>query len=133
MSSPPSPTGSPVHKRVRADEPAPATSGTATPVAAVKAEPSSPKRTPLIKSALPNKGKGKRKRNRHKLPDPFSSGDVLYRDVVDFLGKEYTAEVLARGDDSDWAAPENLEYLSTVELTVGAMTVSGGFELYLTS
>jgi tRNA (uracil-5-)-methyltransferase len=51
---------------------------------------------------------------------------VLYHDVLDFLGSEYTTEVLARGDGSEWDAPENLELMSIVELAPAAMTVSGG-------
>ncbi|MDN8753930.1 hypothetical protein Q0M25_13570, partial [Staphylococcus aureus] len=64
-------------------------------------------------------GKGKRKRNRRVLPDPYSPGDILYHDVVDFLGKEYTDAVLAKGDDSEWDAPVELERFAEIELTVG--------------
>jgi len=128
MSSAPSPTGSPVPKRVRADEPATSASPVKVevkvePVAATEPSSSSSKPAPQPKRIV--QGKGKRKRDRRKLPDPYSPGDVLYHDVLDFLGKEYTSEVLARGDGSEWSAPENLELLSTVELTVGALTVSG--------
>lgn len=70
-------------------------------------------------------GKGKRKRNRRPLPDPYSPADVLWHDVVDFLGPEYVEQVLARGDDSEWDAPKGLERFSEVQLNVGAMTVSG--------
>lgn len=70
-------------------------------------------------------GKGKRKRNRRPLPDPYSPADVLFHDVVDFLGPEYVKSVLERGDESEWSAPEGLERFSEVELRVGAMTVSG--------
>lgn len=74
-------------------------------------------------------GKGKRKRNRRPLPDPYSPADVLYHDVVDFLGPDYVKEVLARGDESEWTAPAGLERFSVVELNVGAMTVSGELPL----
>lgn len=123
MSDAPSPSGSPAPKRVRAEEPAASTS-TAAPVVTVKLESSSSKPVSQPKRII--QGKGKRKRDRRVLPDPYSSGDVLYHDVLDFLGKEYTTEVLARGDGSEWSAPENLELMSTVELTASAMTVSGG-------
>lgn len=126
MSSAPSPTGSPVPKRVKAEETAAAP---AVPPAAL-VQPAASTSTANQKAiANQNKrflqGKGKRKRNKHVLPDPYSPGDILYHDVVDFLGKEYVDEVLARGDGSEWEAPSNLEPMSIVELTPGAMTVSG--------
>lgn len=115
---------------VPASTPAPAPAATPVVENGVSAAPSTstaevtktkPKTGPKVNPS----GKGKRKRNRRPLPDPYSPADVLYHDVVDFLGPEYVREVLARGDDSEWTAPAGLERFSIVELNVGAMTVSG--------
>lgn len=126
-----SPSRSPPPKRVRADSPvADAAAAPATTVeVTTTATPSSSKPAAPAKKQF-QQGKGKRKRNRRVLPDPYSAGDVLYRDVVDFLGKEYTDGVIASGDGSEWDAPEGLELMSVIELTAGAMTVSGGFEVW---
>lgn len=113
------------------DAPAPAAS--AAPSASVNGEAGSSAEANGPSSAVQKRtgpkvnpsGKGKRKRNRRPLPDPYSPADVLYHDVVDFLGPEYVREVLERGDESEWEAPAGLERFSTVELRVGAMTVSG--------
>ncbi len=119
MSSLPTPTGSPVPKKVRGDEPAP--NGTAAvPVAPVTA--SAPKPAPK-----PQQGKAKRKRNKRYLPDPYSHGDILHRDIADFLGQEYVAEVVARGDEGEWTAPEGLELQTEYELRVGALGRNGEF------
>lgn len=113
-----------------ADVPAPASAVAA--AAAVENGTSAPSTSQKKPGTKVNpSGKGKRKRNRRPLPDPYSPADVLYHDVVDFLGPEYVKEVLARGDESEWTAPKGLERFSIVELNVGAMTVSG--ELHPTS
>lgn len=73
------------------------------------------------------KGKGKmsKRKMRRTLPDEYSAGDVLFRDVRDFLGADYVDEVLARKDGTEWEAPEGLEAYTEVTLRVGAFTVSG--------
>jgi tRNA (uracil-5-)-methyltransferase len=122
-----SPSRSPPPKRVRAESPAaaPAAVDAAAPAAASTAAAPSSSKPAQNKGKNFQQGKGKRKRNRHILPDPYSSGDVLYRDVVDFLGKEYVDEIIAKGDSSEWDAPADLELMSVIELTAGVMTVSG--------
>ncbi|KAL1407007.1 tRNA(m5U54)methyltransferase [Vanrija albida] len=126
MSVTASPTATPPPKRVRNDALIAPTDEEAALNAA--SAPSSSNPAPRQQQQRKNnapQGKGKRKRNRRILPDPYSPGDILYHDVVDFLGKEYTDAVLAKGDDSEWDAPEGLERFAEIELTVGAMTVSG--------
>jgi tRNA (uracil-5-)-methyltransferase len=118
MSSLPTPTGSPVPKKVRGDEPAP--NGTA----AVPVVPAASAPKPAPK---PQQGKAKRKRNKRYLPDPYSHGDILHRDIADFLGQEYVAEVVARGDEGEWTAPEGLELQTEYELRVGVLGRNGEF------
>lgn len=60
---------------------------------------------------------------RRPLPEPYSPGDVLWRDVQDFLGDEYIAGVLAEGEE--WTWPKELEFGAEVTVRVGAFTVSG--------
>jgi tRNA (uracil-5-)-methyltransferase len=78
-----------------------------------------------IKPPAPKQGKKKNRRMKRYLPEPYSPAEVTYRDVRDFLGPEYIDEVLSKGDESEWLAPEGLELWSIIELTVGAFTVSG--------
>jgi tRNA (uracil-5-)-methyltransferase len=73
----------------------------------------------------PKQGKKKNRKPRRNLPEPYSPADVTFRDVRDFLGEEYVEGVLAKGDESEWHAPEELELWSMIELEVGAFTVSG--------
>lgn len=76
-------------------------------------------------------GKKKNRKMKRYLPEPYSSADVTYRDVRDFLGAEYVDDILTRRDESEWAAPVGLELWSVVELTAGAFTVSGKLTLFL--
>jgi len=73
----------------------------------------------------PKQGKKKNRKPRRNLPEAYSPADVTFRDVRDFLGEEYVDGVLAKGDESEWHAPEGLELWSMIELEVGAFTVSG--------
>ncbi|GMK56930.1 hypothetical protein CspeluHIS016_0307700 [Cutaneotrichosporon spelunceum] len=117
MSSSPTPTGSPAPKKVRSEE-LPVNGSSDAPAAApVKAQPKPQQK--------PQQGKAKRKRNKRYLPDPYSHGDILHRDIADFLGKEYVDTVVARGDESEWAAPEGLELQTVYELRVGALGRNG--------
>lgn len=97
---------------------------------ASEAGPSKSTVKPQQKSANGNVkgGKGKQKKRKLIVPDPYSAGDVLWHDIQDFLGKEYVNKVLERKDKSEWDAPEDLEIQSIVELRVGAFTVSGQFK-----
>lgn len=109
----------PEAKRAREASPAGA-------VAAAVALPAGPAPVPAQTKPKHNVGKAKRRRNYRKLPDAYSPADVTYRDVVDALGEEYVNNVLARGDESEWDAPEGLELQEVYELTPVSMTVSGG-------
>lgn len=120
-----SPSGSPAPKKAREDAPA-ATSANGTsgieipaPTSATPVKANKPKQGPKFQ------GKAKRKRNRRTLPDPYSHGDVLLRDIDDFLGAEYIKDVIAKGDESEYAAPEELELQKHVELRIGALGVNG--------
>jgi len=95
------------------------------PVNALFVHPSSATNGEASSSKPVQKGKKKNRKMKRYLPEPYSPADVTYRDVRDFLGAEYVDEVLTRGDESEWAAPEGLELWSMVELTAGAFTVSG--------
>lgn len=81
--------------------------------------------TPKVQEAkeVP-KGKKKNRKVKRNLPELYSPADVTFRDVRDFLGPEYVDGVLAKGDESEWSPPA-LELWTTVELKVGAFTVSG--------
>jgi tRNA (uracil-5-)-methyltransferase len=102
------------------------------PVNALFVRPSSTANGEASSSKPVQKGKKKNRKMKRYLPEPYSPADVTYRDVRDFLGAEYVDEVLARGDESEWAAPEGLELWSMVELTAGAFTVSGKSTLHFT-
>ena len=64
------------------------------------------------------------KKPKRYLPDPYSSADVLFRDVTDLLGKDYVAEMINDGGKA-WAEPEDLQVWNIKELRVSAFTVSG--------
>ena len=59
------------------------------------------------------------------MPEPYSSEDILARDVEDALGTDYVKEVLAQEDESEWAAPEALVRGEEVTVRASAFTVSG--------
>lgn len=77
------------------------------------------------------KGKGKisKRKMRRVLPDEYSAGDVLFRDVCDFLGPEYVDGLIAKKSQAEWDAPEGLEQYSEVTVRVGTFTVSGMYLL----
>ena len=92
------------------------------PVKALFTSTAFPAAGPSKPPAKPDK---RRRKTRHILPDRYSAADVLWQDVHDFLGPSYVDAVLAKHDDAEWTPPSGLELFSTVELRVGAFTVSG--------
>ncbi|ORY30242.1 S-adenosyl-L-methionine-dependent methyltransferase [Naematelia encephala] len=124
--SPPAHSPSPPPKRARAEpepEAGPSTliSVTQAPVNALYVPPVNGNNTKGGKG----KGKGKKIKLRRTIPEAYSPADVLWRDVQDFLGKEYTEKVLASERDEEWTPPDGLELQTILELRVGAFTVSG--------
>lgn len=109
----------PEAKRAREASPSATSSAPSAPL------PAAPTPPPARTKPQHNTGKVKRRRNFRKLPEPYSPADVTYRDVVDALGKEYTDAILARGDESEWEAPEGIELQGIYEFTPISMTVSG--------
>ncbi|WVR04868.1 hypothetical protein IAU60_001880 [Kwoniella sp. DSM 27419] len=116
MSTPPA---SPPAKRLKSDvvQTTEFTSVTEAPVKALFA--------PTAKAST-SQPKGKKgRKQRRPLPEPYSPAEVMFHDVRDFLGHEHVDGVLARNSGEEWEAPEALKVFETVELTVGAFTVSG--------
>jgi hypothetical protein len=71
----------------------------------------------------------KRKRMKHPIPEPYSTGEVLWLDVRSFLGEEWVDGVIAKGDEGEWEVPQELRDGQELTLRVGAFTVSGGSSL----
>jgi tRNA (uracil-5-)-methyltransferase len=71
----------------------------------------------------------RKKRSKHALPELYSSEDVMFRDVRDFLGAEWVDGYISRDGDEEYKPPEGLGKHVEVELRVGAFTVSGGLSL----
>ena len=69
------------------------------------------------------KGGKRDKKKKHKLPEPYSSEDVVHRDVVALLGQEVVDTILEEG--KDWDAPFKMR--EEVELTVSAISSNGEY------
>jgi hypothetical protein len=63
----------------------------------------------------------KRKNPKNVLPEPYSSEDVLWRDVVSLLGKDVVDETLEAG--TEWDSP--FEFKQEVEVEVSCLSSSG--------
>ncbi|KAK4684795.1 tRNA (uracil-5-)-methyltransferase, partial [Tremellales sp. Uapishka_1] len=121
MATPPSRSASPPAKRLK-----PTIEVEALPTATAIVAAAKPKLFRQPKSSTSsNKRFKKGKRGGRALPEAYSSADVLFRDVKEFLGEEYVDEVLARKDGSEWDFPESLKVWDEVEVRVGEFTVSG--------
>lgn len=68
----------------------------------------------------------KRKVNKHQLPEPYSSDDVVSRDALALLGS--AAEEDALSAETEWSAP--FEVKEEVELVVSCLSSTG---VYITS
>jgi tRNA (uracil-5-)-methyltransferase len=64
--------------------------------------------------------KGKKKL-KHKLPDPYSSDDVLWHDVVSLLGEENVVRLTAEG--TEWDAP--FGFRDELEVVVSRLSSNG--------
>ena len=62
-----------------------------------------------------------KKKMKHKLPEPYSNEDVVYRDVVALLGQDIVQKIKQEG--SDWSSPFKVQ--DEVELTVSALSSNG--------
>ncbi|KIK95989.1 hypothetical protein PAXRUDRAFT_139490 [Paxillus rubicundulus Ve08.2h10] len=62
-----------------------------------------------------------KKKPKHKLPDPYSSDDVLWRDVVSLLGEQDVARMTAEG--TQWDAP--LGFRDELEVVVSRLSSNG--------
>jgi hypothetical protein len=69
-----------------------------------------------------SKSAKKKKRNvKHKPIEPYSSEDVIHRDVVALLGRGVVDDLIAGG--KDWTSPFQIK--EEVELTVSALSSNG--------
>lgn len=66
-------------------------------------------------------GKKSKKKQKHKLPQPYSSDDVVHRDVIALLGQDAVDKVIEAG--KDWDSP--FKTGQEVELTVSTMSSNG--------
>ena len=64
----------------------------------------------------------KNKRNQRRVPEPFSSDDILTREVIALLGPDYVQTVV--DENLDWDAP--VEQFTQLELTVACISPSTG-------
>ncbi|OCF54069.1 tRNA (uracil-5-)-methyltransferase [Kwoniella mangroviensis CBS 10435] len=104
----------------------PGTNGHATVIP--KGDGPSTSNTASSSKPQPVQVQGKKKKNRkikRTLPEKYSSADVIFHDVRDFLGQKVVDEILDKNDGSEWEAPEGLDLYKEVVLDVGAFTVSG--------
>ena len=69
----------------------------------------------------------KSQRMAHAAPERYSTTEVLWLDVRDFLGTEWVDETLSHEDGRQWDAPEGLKVGEEYTLRVGAFTVAGEF------
>ncbi len=74
------------------------------------------------KSKKNAKSKNKNKKNARRAPEPFSSEDILTREVIALLGQEYVDSTAAQ--NLDWDAP--FEQSTQLELTVSRISPSTG-------
>lgn len=73
---------------------------------------------PKLEPKKPNKRSNRRK--KHALPEPYSTEDVLWHDIVSVLGKETIDKALEDGDE--WESPFEFKQ----ELEVEAVEISSG-------
>ena len=88
--------------------------------AAYQTEPP-PSDPPTTKGKKATKNK-KNKKNARRAPEPFSSDDILTREVIALLGQEYVDN--ATSQNIDWDAP--FEQSTQLELTVSCISPSTG-------
>lgn len=89
------------------------------PAEAMAVEPGS-----AVKSSKPRGkrgGKKDRRKVKHKLPDPYTSEDVVHRDVIALLGQDVVDRLIEEG--KDWTTPFQMR--EEVELTVSALSSNG--------
>ncbi|OAX31345.1 S-adenosyl-L-methionine-dependent methyltransferase [Rhizopogon vinicolor AM-OR11-026] len=65
--------------------------------------------------------KKSKKKQKHILPEPYSTGDVLWRDVVALLGSDVVEHALQNG--TEWASP--FDHREEVEVEVSTLSSNG--------
>ena len=78
--------------------------------------------TPPNQSKKPSKQNKKNKKNARRLPDPFSSDDILRREVVALLGSDYVQSLA----DQDLDCDPPFEQSTQLDLTVARISPSTG-------
>ncbi|KAI0089976.1 tRNA methyltransferase [Irpex rosettiformis] len=66
-------------------------------------------------------GRKDKRKVKHKLPEPYSSEDVIHREVISLLGQDVVDRLIEEG--KDWASPFQMR--EEVELTVSAISSHG--------
>ena len=66
--------------------------------------------------------KQKKRRQKHSIPEPFSSEDVVWRDIVSLLGKEFVDRAIE--DGTEWDSP--FDFREELEVKVACLSSSGG-------
>ncbi|KAI0704326.1 S-adenosyl-L-methionine-dependent methyltransferase [Cytidiella melzeri] len=66
-------------------------------------------------------GRKDKRKVKHKLPEPYSSEDVVHRDVIALLGKDLVDNLIEEG--KDWTSPFGMK--EEVELTVSSLSSNG--------
>jgi tRNA (uracil-5-)-methyltransferase len=70
--------------------------------------------------------KKSKKKQKHILPEPYSTGDVLWRDVVALLGSDVVENALQHG--TEWTSP--FDHREEVEVVVSTLS-SNGAHMYV--
>ncbi|PIL30797.1 hypothetical protein GSI_06965 [Ganoderma sinense ZZ0214-1] len=115
----PSPSSQPPDKKSRLDEPTPGPSESA-----LARDPPTECQEPPSSSKNPQKHKKKRS-PRHRPPEPFSSDDILTREVIALLGNDYVLSLTQQ--NLDWQSPFDLS--THLDLSVSRISPSTGESL----
>lgn len=76
--------------------------------------------TSLKKSAKKEARKAKKK-GQHVLPEPYSTDDVLWRDVISVLGQDIVDNIIEEG--TEWDSP--FEFREEVDVEVHSLSSNG--------
>jgi hypothetical protein len=88
--------------------------------------------SPSMAAHKPSKGKKysakqKKRKQEHTLPEPYSSQDVLWRDIESVLGKEAVGKAIE--DGIEWDSP--FEFRQEVEIKVASLSCSGAYRPWI--
>lgn len=76
---------------------------------------------PTSKKSSKKMARKAKKKGLHILPEPYSTEDVLWRDVVSVLGQDVVDKAVDEG--TEWESP--FEFKEEVELTVHSLSSNG--------